>query len=78
MAKKELITSLAEKIGSTQKAAAELLGAFTAVYKEALAAGESVTLPGFLSPSSKDVPARSARNPRTGETVKSPRKRPSL
>ena len=67
--KKELIVKLAERTGSTQKAAAELLGAFTVVCEEALVAGESVTLPGFLSLSVKDVPARSARNPRTGETV---------
>ncbi len=69
MTKKELITKLAEKTGSTQKAAAEMLGAFTAVCEEALVAGESVTLPGFLSLTVKDVPARNSRNPRTGETI---------
>lgn len=69
MTKKELTVKLAEKAGVSQKAAAELLGAFTAVCEEAIAAGESVTLPGFLSLSVKDVPARSGRNPRTGETV---------
>ncbi|MBE5787815.1 MAG: HU family DNA-binding protein, partial [Clostridiales bacterium] len=66
MNKAELIVALAQKAELTKKDAEKALSAFVEVVTEQLKAGEKVQLVGFGTFESKERPARTARNPRTG------------
>jgi len=69
MNKAELIVALAQKAELTKKDAEKALSAFVEVVTEQLKAGEKVQLVGFGTFESKERPARTARNPRTGEEI---------
>ncbi|MCI5771887.1 MAG: HU family DNA-binding protein [Clostridiales bacterium] len=69
MNKSELIVALAQKADLTKKDAEKALNAFVDVVTDALKAGEKVQLVGFGTFETKDRPARTARNPRTGEEI---------
>ena len=62
MNKTELIAALAEKTGSNKKD--------VDVVTESLANGDKIQIVGFGSFEVKARPARTARNPRTGEEIK--------
>jgi len=66
----ELVDQVAAKDEKITKAQAKTLveGVFTAI-KDAAVKGEEVSLPGFGKFKVQDKPARTGRNPRTGETV---------
>ncbi len=66
----ELVDLLAAKDEKITKAQAKALvdGVFTAI-RDAAVKGEEVSLPGFGKFKVQDKPARTGRNPRTGETV---------
>ena len=68
--RKELIASIADKTGSTKRDAEAFVAAFVETVKE-----NDVQLIGFGTFKQVDKPARTARNPRTGETVEVPGKR---
>lgn len=70
MNKSELIAALAAKAELSKKDAEKALGAFVDVVTEALKNGDKVQLVGFGTFESKARPARTARNPRTGEAIK--------
>ena len=70
MNKSELIAALAQKAELSKKDAEKALGAFVEVVTETLKAGDKVQLVGFGTFESKARPARTARNPRTGEELK--------
>lgn len=70
MNKTELVAALAEKAALTKVDAEKMINAFVAVTEETLAAGEKIQLVGFGSFEVKARPARTARNPRTGEEIK--------
>ena len=70
MNKSELIVALAQKAELSKKDAEKALGAFVEVVTETLKAGDKVQLVGFGTFESKVRPARTARNPRTGEEIK--------
>ncbi len=70
MNKAELIAALAQKAELSKKDAEKALGAFVGVVTEALKNGDKVQLVGFGTFESKVRPARTARNPRTGEEIK--------
>ena len=70
MNKSELIVALAQKAELSKKDAEKALGAFVEVVSETLKAGDKVQLVGFGTFESKARPARTARNPRTGEELK--------
>ena len=72
MNKNELITALHEKAGLTKKDAEKALAAFVEIVTDSLKAGEKVQLVGFGTFESKERPARTARNPRTGEEITIP------
>ena len=72
MNKNELVTALAGKAELSKKDAEKALNAFVEVVSDAMKAGDKVQLVGFGTFESKDRPARTARNPRTGEAVKIP------
>ena len=72
MNRTELVKAIAEKAGTTQAAASEILDAFGAVLTESAKKGEKVTIPGLLSMEVVDRAARTGRNPQTGEEMKIP------
>ncbi|MCD6470941.1 HU family DNA-binding protein [bacterium] len=75
MNKAELIEKLAEKYGAASKAeAGRALEAFIDIVKNELKNGGEVAIAGFGTFKAKKRAARTARNPRTGETVQVPEK----
>lgn len=72
MNKTELVAALAGKAELSKKDAEKALNAFVEVVTDAMKAGDKVQLVGFGTFESKNRPARTARNPRTGESVKIP------
>ena len=72
MNKTELIVALAQKANLTKKDAEKAVNALIDVIGDALKAGEKVQLVGFGTFESKERPARTARNPRTGEEIEIP------
>ena len=69
MNKTEMIAKIAEKTNTSRKAAAEMFDAFVETVTEALKEGDSVQIIGFGTFEVKERPARTGRNPATGETI---------
>ncbi len=69
MNKAEFVAMIAEKSGLTRKQADAAVAAFTQTVTETLKAGDKVQLMGFGTFEIKDRPARTGRNPATGETI---------
>jgi len=74
MREKEFVEKLAAKWDITKKEAEERLDVVFATLKEALKAVGELTLNDFGKFIVQQKPAREARNPMTGETVKVPAK----
>ena len=73
MNKAELTAAVAAKVeGLTKKQAEQAIAALTSVVTETLAKGEKVQIVGFGSFDVHNRPARTARNPRTGEAIEIP------
>ena len=70
MNKGELIAALAAKTELTKKDSENAINGLIDVITEALAKDDKVQLIGFGTFEAKSRPARVARNPRTGESVK--------
>ncbi len=70
MNKGELIAALAAKTEKTKKESEAALNGILEVIAESMAKGEKVQLIGFGTFEAKSRPARVARNPRTGDSVK--------
>ena len=69
MNKAELIEKVAAATDLTKKDVEKVLGTFTDVVTETLVSGDKVSIVGFGTFETTDRAARTARNPRTGETV---------
>lgn len=69
MNKTELIRAVAAKAEVTVAEATKTVNATLDVITEALAAGNEVVLTGFGTYKVAERPARTGRNPQTGETV---------
>lgn len=69
MNKAELIEAIAAKSEISKKDAEAALNATIEAIKDALKAGDKIQLVGFGTFSVKARAARTARNPRTGETI---------
>jgi integration host factor subunit alpha len=67
--RKELALSVTEKMGVSQRNAAEIVDAVFAALKDTLVNGESVKLVQFGSLNVLDKSARRGRNPKTGESM---------
>jgi len=67
--KKELIEALAERTQQSKKDSEAFLDALADGLRDALAQGNDVVLPGIGKFSVKEKPARTGRNPATGETI---------
>ena len=72
MTKAELVSKIAEKGGYTKKDAEKALSTVVGSITDVLTAGDKVTLIGFGTFEARKRKAKTARNPRTGETVKVP------
>jgi DNA-binding protein HU-beta len=75
MTKADVVNALAEKTGMARKEAADAVDLFLVTVREALEAGEKVSLVGFGTFYVKEKNARQGRNPRTGAQIQIPRKR---
>jgi DNA-binding protein HU-beta len=69
MNKSELVSAIADKTGQSQGAVNDVVSAFEDVVTAAVARGDKVTLPGFLTFDRSERAARQGRNPATGETI---------
>lgn len=69
VSKKDVVNAVAEKAGISRKEAAAAVDAYIAVVTEELASGEKVALAGFGTYEAALRPARTGRNPLTGETI---------
>lgn len=72
MNKTEMADRLAARTGLSKGAARDAVDDVFAIIGEALAGGEEVRLPGFGTFGTRSRPARTGRNPRTGEAVSIP------
>ncbi len=72
MNKAELVKSLAEKAGVTQKEAGKVLDAAVASIQEALAGGDKVQIIGFGTFEVRNRRARKVISPATGEEIEVP------
>ncbi|MFN7038224.1 MAG: HU family DNA-binding protein [Alphaproteobacteria bacterium] len=72
MNKEELIDAIATKSGLTKADSKKSLEAYVEAVREALAAGDTVQLTGFLTLSVAVRAARKGRNPQTGKEIDIP------
>ena len=72
MTKPELVKTVAQKAGMTQKNAEKAIDAFIQAITEATQKGEEVKLPGFGSFVIAERAERQGRNPQTGEAISIP------
>ena len=75
MNKTDLINAIAAETGLTKADAAKALNATTAAIANAVKAGDKVTLVGFGTLAPTERPARTGKNPRTGEALTIPAKK---
>lgn len=68
--KAELVDQVAAQAGTDKKTAADVLKAFEETVLALVTKGDKVVLTGFVSFEQVAKKATTARNPRTGETVK--------
>lgn len=69
MNKTELVAEIAEKAGLSKKDSEAAVKAFTDAVSESLKKGDKVQLVGFGTFEVSERPARTGRNPQTGETI---------
>jgi DNA-binding protein HU-beta len=69
MNKSELIEAIAQAADVPKAQASRVLDAMASVVGDALAEGNQVSMVGFGTFMVRERPARSGRNPRTGETI---------
>ena len=72
MTKAQLVTALAEKMGTDKKSAGAALTALSDIITEEVSNGGAVTIPNVGKILCRARPERMVRNPATGEEVKKP------
>lgn len=70
MTKTQMLTALAERMGTDKKSAGAALDALTGLITDEVANGGAVTLPGIGKIACRERPERMVRNPATGEQIK--------
>nr|WP_211840300.1 HU family DNA-binding protein [Saccharopolyspora hirsuta] len=75
MTKDQLVTEIAEAVDVSKASARAALDALTEIVAGQLESGGEVTLPGFGKFKVADRPARTGRNPATGEAIEIAAKR---
>jgi DNA-binding protein HU-beta len=68
--KSELIDAVAANTGETKRAVSGVIEATLTTIQKQVKRGEKVTIPGFGTFERRARAARTARNPRTGESIK--------
>jgi DNA-binding protein HU-beta len=68
--KTQLIDSVAGTTGESKRVVGDVIEAFVDQVQKQVKKGDKVTVPGFGTFSRRQRPARTARNPRTGESIK--------
>lgn len=74
MNKNQLIVAVANSTGMKQTEAKNIVETFSNIISSTLLAGEEVTLPRIGKLKVSDRPARTGRNPKTGEAIQIPAK----
>lgn len=74
MNKTDLINAIAAESGLSKADATKALNATTAAIANALKSGDKVALVGFGTFATSERPARTGKNPRTGEVLEIPAK----
>lgn len=69
MNKTDLIGAIADASGESKTAVSSMLDAFEAAVTDAVAGGDKVSLPGFLTFERGHRAARTGKNPQTGEPL---------
>jgi DNA-binding protein HU-beta len=69
LTKTQLVAAVAEASGVDKKTANLVLDALSDTIKSEVANGGGVTIPGIVKITAKHRPARTVRNPSTGETI---------
>lgn len=72
MNRKEVRSAVAERSGLSERDATVVLDAFEHTVADAVAAGDKVVLPGFLTVEKVSRAARTGRNPQTGAPMELP------
>jgi DNA-binding protein HU-beta len=67
--KTELVASIASATGQSQSTVSGVLDALFATVAEAVAAGNKVSIPGWIAFEQVATAARTGRNPQTGEEI---------
>ena len=75
MNKQDLVKKIAQDIGVTRTSTAATVDALLAGITRALKKGDAITFVGFGSFKTSQRKARLARNPRTGDAIKIPKRR---
>lgn len=70
--KTELVASIASATGESQATVGRVVDGLFSAVSEAVAKGEKVTIPGFLSFETVATAARTGRNPQTGAEIQIP------
>jgi DNA-binding protein HU-beta len=70
MNRRELITAIADDLGTDRRAAEAFITSFVDVVMNRVAKGEPVLISGFAKFARVDRAARMGRNPQTGEPIK--------
>lgn len=65
----QLVDQVAEKSGATKTDVNRILDGMFEVFETSVAAGEKITIPGWLAVERTDRAARTGRNPQTGESI---------
>jgi DNA-binding protein HU-beta len=68
--KKELVDAVLDQTGWSRKESEQAVSTVLNSISDAVASGDKVTLPGFGTFEKRERPARTARNPQTGEAIK--------
>ncbi len=69
MTKTQLVAALAEEMGADKKTAGTALDAMVGIITNEVSGGGAVTLPGVGKIYCRERPARTVRNPATGEQI---------
>ena len=72
MTKTQLVAALADEMGADKKSASAALDAVVNVITREVSGGGAVTLPGVGKIYCRERPARTVRNPATGEQIQKP------
>lgn len=75
MNKQDLVARIAQDMGATKSSAAAVIDSMLGEITRALKKGDAITFVGFGTFKTAQRRARVAKNPRTGDTIKIPKRR---